>query len=197
MTGFRFPLKSLKGRLAKVREGTRADAFRDDIVTFSTDSLQTAVRITPVRQVSIITDAQRKQFTKRARYIRENPGSATRSVTQSQFIEERAQARFLYRRSWMQVCASARLRVSVSPAVSRAVTRRRNPVAQPPRGYAQWRGGAKVLSLVIFNPFLNIPSRYKTFNAQTILDRAMAVHRPAFKKAAANRVRREIYAASR
>jgi len=196
MTGFRFNIARVKKRLAKVGEATTAAEFRGDVEKFVADTLQTCIKITPVRSVSLIESNQRKQFHDRARYIKKFPDSRSRIVTESQFIKERAQARFLYRKSWKQCADSAKVRVHVSPAVAAAVTRRR-PAVQPPRGYAIWRGGKETLSCIIRNPFLNIPSQYKKFDAQQIMDRALAVNRAAFKRSTQNHIRRAIYAASR
>lgn len=196
MTGFRVDTKKIKARLKRVGASLQAAAFRADVEKFYTQSLQTAILLTPVRNVTLIETNQRKQYYHRQRFIKKFPGTATRTVGIAQFIKERSQARFLYRKSWKQAADSVRMRVSVSPAVSASVTRRR-PAVNPPRAFAQWRGGGEKLSLVVFNPFLNIPSKYKKFNAKSVLDRAMAKHIAQFKKDVNNRVRREIYAASR
>ena len=118
-------------------------------------------------------------------------------ANQRKFIDERKQARFLYRKSWKQVADSARVRVSVSTDVRNAVTRRRKPVVQPLRGYARWQGGGDVLSLTMYNPFLEQRSRYKPFSGKTILAKAMARNLPQFRRDTENRVRRAIYAASK
>ena len=196
MTGFRFDTAKIKNRLARVNAELQAISFRPDIEKFATASLKSAIALTPVRSVSLIEANQIKQFHHRQRYIAKNPSSATRVVSEAQFVKERSQARFLYRKSWKQCADSVRLRVSASAAVSSSVTRRR-PAVNPPRGFAQWRGGGRVLSLTIFNPFLNQPSRFKDFNATQIINKALAKHRPKFKRDIENRIRREIYAASR
>ena len=196
MTGFRFDSKRIKKRLAKFGQTCVAADFRPELETFVTKALKTASDTTPVRSKSLIEQNQHKQFAKRAEHIRLFPLSQTRSIGEAQFIKERAQARFLYRKSWMQCAESAGLNIRVSPAVSGAVTRRRPPV-NPPRGYAQWRGGNGVLSLIIRNPFLNIPSKYKTFNPATILNAAIVKHRPEFLRYVRNHIRRSIYAASK
>lgn len=197
MTGFRFDVAAIRNRLRRAKASVEAISFRDDIAKFAERTLQTAVKITPVRSLSLIETNQAKQFAKRAEFIRDNPGSATRFVAQDQFIRERAQARFLYRLSWKQCADSARLRVTVSNAVARSVTRRRNPVEQPPKGYAQWRGGKSRMSLVIFNPLLDQESRYKPFTARDILAKAEKPYRAQFKRDTENRIRRVLYAASK
>ncbi len=197
MTGFRISLSQVKRKLAKIGGDVRAISFRPDVEKFATASLQAAVKLTPVRDVNLIEKNQVKQFHDRARFIRKNPGSSTRSVSQERFVKERAQARFLYRKSWKQCADSAKLRISVSAQVANSVTRRRNPVVQPPRGYAQWRGGGEALSLVIYNPFLEQKSDYKKFTGVDILKRATAMNQAKFKRDIDNRIRRAIYAASR
>lgn len=197
MTGFRLDTSRFKTRIARLKGDVQALSFREDIAKFAQDTLQRAVKITPVRSVSLIEKNQRKQFAKRGSYIRQFPESATRAVSQPQFIKERAQARFLYRKSWKQCADSAKLRITVSPEVSRSVTRRRKPVQQPPKGYAQWRGGKQTLSLVIFNPFLEQKSKYKPFTGKQILEKAAAGGRAQFQRDVENRIRRTMYGASR
>jgi hypothetical protein len=194
MTGFRFDVDAIKKRLKRANADLAASNFRPDVAAFAQRTLQEAIRITPVRRVSVIRSNQAKQYAKRAQYIRANPGSQTRKISRDTFIEQRAQARFLYRKSWMQCAESARLRVTASSAVKASVTRRR-PEKNPPKGYVQWRGGKDVLSLVIFNPFLDQKSRYKPFTSKQILDKASAKERPRFKRDTENRIRRALYAA--
>lgn len=98
------------------------------------------------------------------------------------FIERRAQARFLYRRSWWQVGSSLRIAVPIAPEVQSSTTRRKPP-RQPDKGYGQWRGGKNVLSVVVYNPFLEQPSRYKPFSGEEIIGEAMAAHEGQFQRA--------------
>lgn len=116
--------------------------------------------------------------------------------SESEFIEERAQARFLFKRSWYEIGESAGISVTCPANVRESVTRRTPPL-NPPRGYAQKRGGKDVYSIVVRNPFLDQTSsgghaplataQYKMFNGQDIIGRAMAMHRPAFQKSVAKR----------
>lgn len=197
MSVFRLDVASAKRRLGRFGRAIDAAEFRPDVAKYATATLQECIRITPVRSVSLIKKNQTKQFFDRQRYIRKNPGSATRTIAKDPFIEERAQARFLYKKSWYQCAQSARLNVRVSREVARSVTRRRNPVQQPPRGYAQWRGGSGVVSLVIYNPFLEQPSSYKKFTGKEILTRASSRFKGQFNRDVNNRIRRAAYVASR
>jgi hypothetical protein len=195
MSVFRLDTATLKRRLNRIGRSFAANEFRPDVAKFAAATLQECIRITPVRSVSLIKRNQTKQFFDRQRYIRKNPGSATRTVDKNRFVEERAQARFLYKKSWLQCAQSARLNVRVSREVARSVTRRRNPVQQPPRGYAQWRGGSGALSLVIYNPFLEQPSNYKKFTGKEILVRSASRFKAQFTRDVNNRLRRAAYAA--
>lgn len=99
---------------------------------------------------------------------------------ESDFIEHRAQARFLYKKSWVEVGQSAGVSVNASGAVRQSETRR-DPPKDPPKGYAQIRGGNTVYSIVVYNPFLEQDSRYKPFSGKTILAQAMAQHQAQFE----------------
>jgi hypothetical protein len=103
------------------------------------------------------------------------------------------QARFLYRKSWSQVGESLGLSIIAAAQVKTSLTRRKPP-HDPPRGYAQIRGGKTVLNVLIYNPFLNTESDYKDFDAADILDPAIARHRPAFVAAVERRLQRALYA---
>lgn len=118
-------------------------------------------------------------------------------LSESDFIAYRAQARFLYRKSWWQIGLSLNLPVLASANVQDSVTRTRNPVELPPKGYGQARGGNQVISYAIYNPFLELPSKYITFDAQEILRNAAQKNKPAFVRAVQNSVRRKIAAAKR
>jgi len=107
------------------------------------------------------------------------------------FVNDRKQARFLYKKSWWQVGQSLRLNVPVASRVSASRTRRR-PVKEPPKGYGQWRGGSKVLSAVIYNPFLQTESRYKNFSGKLILRSAAAKHRPQFLAEVRNKFKKDV-----
>lgn len=110
------------------------------------------------------------------------------ATTQATFIRERAQARFLYRKTWSQAAESLGLQVSTSSDVRDAHTRRK-PAKAPPRGYGQQHGGGKVFSVSISNPFLKIPSRYKDFDGEQIMEQAMARHRGEYDRSIRARMR--------
>lgn len=115
-------------------------------------------------------------------------------TSRSEFINERKQARFLYRRSWYQVAQSLGLALSVGAAIINSRTRKKPP-KEPPKAYGQWRGGAKVLSVVIRNVFLDIRTKYWNGNGKQILAQAQAKNRAAFIKACSDKAKREISAA--
>lgn len=118
-------------------------------------------------------------------------------TTQSDFVAQRKQARFLYQRSWWQVGQSLGLVVSVAAAVIASHTRRK-PAKEPPKSYGQWRGGTKVLSVVIFNRFLDIVTKYwPSGNGKQILAQSNAKNLPRLRKECADKVKREISAARR
>lgn len=111
-----------------------------------------------------------------------------KQTTKTAFVKDRAQARFLYRKSWLQAADSLGVDISVAQSTRRAVTRRK-PAEEPPRAYGQVRGGANVLAIVIRNPFLEQPSRYKDFSGKQILARAQAAHEGAYKRAMGRRLK--------
>lgn len=116
---------------------------------------------------------------------------------ESDFIEQRKQARFLYQRSWWQVGQSLGLALSVGAANTASHTRRKPPKT-PPAAYGQWRGGKTVLSVVIVNKFLDVVTAYwPSGNGKQILAQATAKNRPAFYKSVEDKVKREISAARR
>lgn len=102
------------------------------------------------------------------------------------FINERAQARFLYKKSWYEVGQSVGIEVPCSSQVKLAHSRRTPSQLKhghrqnPPKGYAQNRGGKGVYSIVVYNPFLEEQTTYWTVSGKQILSDSMARHRPAF-----------------
>jgi hypothetical protein len=115
---------------------------------------------------------------------------------QSEFIAARAQARFLYKLSWVQVGQSIGLTIRATSPVLNSVTRR-VPPKNPPRGYAQVRGRKYVISIVIYNPFINDDSRYREFDGAEILDDALQAFRPAFNTAIKKHLQHILYAVMR
>lgn len=116
------------------------------------------------------------------------------ATLESEFIEKRKQARWLYKRSWYQVAVSLGLSITAAAQIISSHTRRK-PAVAPPKAYGQWRGGKGVLSVVIRNPFMDEKSRYAPGNGDQILARATAKERPRFLKECNDKVKREISAA--
>lgn len=112
-------------------------------------------------------------------------------TAESDFVNARAQARWLYRKSWWQVAMSLGLALSVAAAIIDSRTRKKPP-KEPHRAYGQWRGGKTVLSVTVFNPFLDIPTKYWKGNGKNILAQATAKHRPRFIKECEDKMKRAI-----
>jgi len=114
--------------------------------------------------------------------------------SQSEFIAERAQARYLYKKSWSQVASSLGCPFAVAGAVENSHSRH-EPSKEPNRGYGQIRGGEKVLTVVIYNPFLEEENpKYKPWSGAEILKDAMEQNRPQFNKAVERKLSRICYA---
>lgn len=101
-------------------------------------------------------------------------------TNRQEFVNTRSRARFLYKKSWWEVGQSIGINIPIGDAM-RGESRRK-PSDPPPKGYAQVRGGKETLSVDIRNPFLEQPSRYKSFSGKQILRDAMNKHRNAFEK---------------
>lgn len=103
-------------------------------------------------------------------------------TAEGEFIEDRAQARLLYRKSWWQVAESIGVPLAVSSDMVSSRSRPYHaPSGEPPRAYGQWRGGKHVLSIVVFNSFLQKTTRYwKKINGKTILMHASSLHHAEF-----------------
>jgi hypothetical protein len=107
---------------------------------------------------------------------------------QSPFIKERAQARYLYRRTWWEIGQSVGMDIDATQGVLIAHSRH-NPIKPPPKGYAQLRGGKGQLSFVIYNPLLGIASKYIDFDPAGILEQAASKHRSNFRNALGRKFR--------
>jgi hypothetical protein len=112
-----------------------------------------------------------------------------KQYVQSSFIRDRAQARYLYKRSWWEAGETIGLNVRTS-AEARASRTRRKPAKAPHKASTQERGGGRVFSIVISNPFIKQPSRYKEFDGQSIINQSMARHRNEFNGAVKRRLNR-------
>jgi len=113
------------------------------------------------------------------------------ATIEATFINERKQARFLYQRSWWQVANSLGLSLSVSAAIISSHSRH-NPKKEPTKAYGQWRGGMRVLSVVIVNTFLDVAGKYWKGNGKAILKQATAKNYPSFIKRVNDKVKRKI-----
>lgn len=218
-TGFRLDLGPLRRKLEKLQDQIHVESFRQILRDFLRKSLNTATRTTPVRELSRITEAQRKQYANRINYIPsvhtlEDPSLIVKpngqwlysggkwynaawklsgmaytalqmllaerdrrmQTAQGEFIKARAQARFLYAKSWGQVGQSISLDVRQTSQIASSLTRRK-PAKEPPRGYAQERGSKTVLSVAIYNPFTQVESMWKDWDGADILASAASQHR--------------------
>lgn len=119
-------------------------------------------------------------------------------TSQEDFIAFRAQARFLYKKSWWEIGKSVGLDVPCSGQVKQAVSRRTHSQLNkgykqnPPKGYAQERGGKGVYSIVVYNPFLEKTTRYWPGNGKAIIAEAMQKYRGTFEKKVADKQTRLI-----
>jgi hypothetical protein len=114
-------------------------------------------------------------------------------TVRAEFVAQRAQARFLYKKSWTQVGASIGLDIRANASVKASVTRRK-PNQDPPAGYAQIRGGKRVLSVVIYNPFLTEQTAYWKESGADIIRDAMAQHKSNFDAQVKRQLQRALYA---
>lgn len=115
-------------------------------------------------------------------------------TTEGEFVTNRLQARSLYKKTWMQCGESIGLSIR-SPGRVPISHSRRQPQKEPKRGYAQIRGGSNVLSIVIFNPFLDEETAYWSGNGKLILDAASTMHKAGFDNAVKkefNRILRDV-----
>lgn len=108
-------------------------------------------------------------------------------TSQSKFIKDRAQARFLYRKSWIGAADDLGVTLNVAQS-TRASRSRRNPPKTPTRATGRVTGNASALSVQISNPFLEEPSRYKDFTGRPIIAAAMNSHRDAYNRSVKRRM---------
>jgi len=188
-TGFRVDVSTLRKKLEAMKQ-VAAIQFKPDVMDYTKKTLATASRITPVRDFSVIRSNQIQKKGNQFQRWREHGG---RGKTKAQFLAGRAPARFLYRASWGQLARSLGLQIPESQQVKTAKTRRK-PEIQPPRAYGQIRGGKRTFSVVMFNPFLAIPSRYKKFTGEEIIADAQKKHERQFKRQVNKRLKVTLYA---
>lgn len=114
-------------------------------------------------------------------------------ISEEAFIAERAQARFLYKRSWYEIGQSAGLEIACPQRVKDSHSRRtkssltRGYQQNPPRGYVQKRGGKGVYSIVVYNPFLNQQTEYWPGDGKRIMAEAMSRNKGDFDERIAKR----------
>lgn len=188
-TGFRVDVSQLRKKLAALKQ-VKAIAFAPDVMDFTKKTLATASRITPVRSFQLIRTNQIVKPGNQYDRWKEQGGNGK---TRPQFLAGRAPARFLYKASWGQLARSIGLTIPESQQVKNARTRR-DPEVQPPRAYGQIRGGKRVYSVAMFNPFLAIPSRYKDFTGEEIISEAQKKHEKQFRRNVSKRLKVTLYA---
>ena len=188
-TGFRVDVSQLRKKLDAMKQ-IRAIAFAPDVMSYTKKTLATASRITPVRDFALIRS---NQVQKKGNQYDKWRAAGGMGKTRPQFLAGRAPARFLYKASWGQLARSIGLTIPESQQVKNA-TSRRNPVQAPPRAYGQIRGGKRVFSVAMFNPFLAIPSRYKDFTGEEIISEAQKKHEKQFRRNVNKRLKVTIYA---
>lgn len=109
------------------------------------------------------------------------------------FIAFRAQARFLYKKSWYDIGQSVGLDIPCAAPVKSATSRRTKSQLQnghkqnPPKGYAQERGGKGIYSIVVYNPFLQEQTTYWQLSGKAILAQAMQKHQDMFNNEVAEK----------
>jgi hypothetical protein len=219
-------IRKLVNKIERNLSGISAETFRPELKKYAKKTLESCVKITPQRNLSLIKSRQSKQYENRVNYIpsiheladptlivkddvywlfadgkwwaasyhnlppdidailqdlvQERERRLDTSV--SDFVNERAQARFLYRKSWWQVSTSIGTPIAISSEAKDSHSRPYHiPAGEPPKGYGQWRGGKEVLSIVVFNPFLMKATKFfRTINGKQILAQASAENYPRF-----------------
>jgi len=188
-TGFRVDVSTLRKKLEAMKQ-VAAIQFKPDVMDYTKKTLATASRITPVRDFSLIRSNQIQKKGNQFQRWKEQGG---RGKTKAQFLAGRAPARFLYRASWGQLARSLGLQIPESQQVKNA-TSRRDPIKAPPRAYGQIRGGKRTFSVVMFNPFLAMPSRYKKFTGEQIIADAQKKHERQFRRSVNKRLKVTLFA---
>lgn len=188
-TGFSVNVSKLRGKLANLK-AVRADKFKPDVMEYVRKTLGTASRLTPVRDFKLIRNNQIQKPGNQFEKWRSRGG---KGKSKQQFLASRAPARFLYRATWGQLARSIGLEIPESEGVKNAKTRR-DPAENPPKAYGQLRGGLRVFTVAMFNPFLDIPSRYKKFTGKEIIRDAQKKHEDQFNRNLRKRMKRILYA---
>ena len=110
------------------------------------------------------------------------------SVGKMKFINARAQARFLYRKSWSQAAESLGISIPTSAGVRKAVTRRK-PKQDPPRAFGRRFARNDSHTISVSNPFLEQESRYKPFSGKQIFREAAIKHQRTFMREVSRKLR--------
>lgn len=188
-TGFRIDVSTLRKKLAALKQ-IPASNFKPDVMDYTRKTLGTASRITPVRSYQLIkTNQIVKPY---CQYVQWSLNGGY-GKSRAQFLAGRAPARFLYKASWGQLARSLGLQIPESAQVRNAKTRRK-PEVIPPRAYGQIRGGKRIFSVAMYNPFLAIPSRYKDFTGEEIISEAQKKHEAQFRRKVNKRLKVTLYA---
>jgi hypothetical protein len=113
------------------------------------------------------------------------------NIAKSTFIKNRAQARFLYRKTWTEAADSLGMQVTTTANVRNSVTRRK-PKVFPPKSYGQTHGGGTAFSVTISTPFLTAKprSKYQTFDPADIMASAQAKHIRQFERTIKRKMRK-------
>ncbi len=191
-SGFKLDTKQLLGKLAKAGR-IKAALFKPEISNyFLRPSLNKAKAATPVRELSVIRENQIGK--PRSQYARWQAQGGDHGVSRSQFLADRAPARFLFQLQWVQVGYSLGVNVSASASVLSATTRNHDE-PDIPRGYGQWHGGNVKLSASISVPWLDEPPRkYKPFTGVEIITPIMQSQKPVFERAVGRKLKRTLMA---
>jgi hypothetical protein len=107
---------------------------------------------------------------------------------EKKFINDRAQARFLYKKSWTQAAESLGVSLSTSGNVKKSVTRRKPP-EDPARAYARRFSRDSSYTISISNPFLEQHSEYKPFSGIAIFHSAAVRHQRVFMREVSRKLR--------
>lgn len=110
------------------------------------------------------------------------------SIGKMKFINGRAQARFLYRRSWSEAAESLGVPIPTSAGVRKAATRRK-PAQQPPRACGRRYNRDTAYTISVSNPFLEQESRYKPFSGNQIFHEAAMKHQRTFMREVSRKLR--------
>jgi hypothetical protein len=201
-SGFKMDMSGIR-RKQKELAAIPARIFKPEISNYLLrPSLNKAKAATPVRELALIHFNQIEKETSQFNQWSGQVGSkfkrnTYKGVTRSNFLADRAPARFLFQLQWVQVGYSLGVNVTASAAVLSATTRNHDE-PDIPQGRGQWHGGQTKLTASISVPFLDEPERkYKPFTGQGILTPIMAAQFPVFNRACERKMKRAVAAIAR